>query len=339
MMPRPHITPILAILSLGAVLGCGSTLTGSNGSGSGGGAGLGTGGGAGARVGQGGGGGQAGGGPGGHCATCQSGAATACPAGVSAGTLCSGTLQTCCAGGVGFQCGCNTINCAWSPICPGGTGGAGAGGGGGAGAGGSGVGGGAGAGGVSGYCNSDTDCAFRTTGCCEESCMATTDPVPTGTVVCNILCLAPTATLCGCVNNQCTDETGAGGQGGAGDGAAGSGGGAAGSGGSGGANCTDLQTEYAAALPAAESCTVGASGQCQQRVGQFLPPFLCNTGCSDLFVNDASILAPIISKWEQSGCPRPVCPAIACGPPPSETCVPVDGGGGVCSLSGLGTAN
>ena len=88
------------------------------------------------------------------------------------------------------------------------------------------------------------------------------------------------------MNHQCAIEVGAGGQGGAD-------GGAAGNGGSGGASCTDRETEYAAALRAAESCTVGASGQCQQRVGQFLTPYECNTGCSDLFVNDASTLDPI----------------------------------------------
>jgi len=60
--------------------------------------------------------------------------------------------------------------------------------------------------------------------------MATTDPVPTGTVVCNILCLAPKATLCGCANHKCSEETGAGGQGGAAGGA----GGSVGSGGAGG---------------------------------------------------------------------------------------------------------
>ncbi len=86
---------------------------------------------------------------------------------------------------------------------------------GGAGAGGSGVGGGAGAGGVSGYCNSDGDCTWRTTGCCEENCMATTDAVPTGTPICGIACRAP-QTTCGCVNHRCAEETGAGGQGGAG---------------------------------------------------------------------------------------------------------------------------
>jgi hypothetical protein len=80
------------------------------------------------------------------------------------------------------------------------------------GAGGSGVGGGAGAGGVSGHCNSDGDCTWRTTGCCEETCMATTDPVPTGTPICGIACRVPQAT-CGCVSHQCTGETGAGGQG------------------------------------------------------------------------------------------------------------------------------
>jgi hypothetical protein len=201
---------------------------------------------------------------------------------------------------------------------------------GGGGAGGSGVGGGAGAGGVSGYCNTDGDCTWRTTGCCEETCMAVTDPVPTGTVTCTIACIAPAP--CGCVNHQCAEETGAGGQGGAG-------GGAAGSGGAGGATCTALEAEYAAALPAAKTCTVSASGQCQQRIGYALPPEICDTGCSDLYVNDSSALRSIISTWQQSGCPRPVCSNIACGPPPSETCVSVDGGSGVCSLSGSGSTN
>src|ERR1017187_679095 len=94
--------------------------------------------------------------------------------------------------------------------------------------------------------------------------MATTDPVPTGTPICNIACRAPQAS-CGCVNHQCTEETGAGGQGGAG-------GGAGGSGGSGGASCTALESEYAAALPASKGCDVNASGQCQQLVSSFLSP-------------------------------------------------------------------
>jgi hypothetical protein len=94
----------------------------------------------------------------------------------------------------------------------GGHGAGGAGPGGGTGSGGAGVGGGAGAGGVSGYCNSDSDCTWRTTGCCEETCMATTDPVPTGTVICAIACVAPAT--CGCVNHQCAVEVGTGGAGG-----------------------------------------------------------------------------------------------------------------------------
>jgi hypothetical protein len=116
---RLHLPLLLVGLALGLGSGCGLVSSKSDAGGTGG---SGTGG----SVGQGGGGGQAGGG----CTACRSGAAAACPAGVSAGALCSGTLQTCCAGDVEFQCGCNTMTCAWSPICgdTGGTGGAGSGG-------------------------------------------------------------------------------------------------------------------------------------------------------------------------------------------------------------------
>jgi hypothetical protein len=116
---RLHLPLLLVGLALGLGSGCGSVLSKSGAGGTGG---SGTGG----SVGQGGGGGQAGGG----CTACRSGAAAACPAGVSAGAPCPGTFQTCCAGEVEFQCGCNTMSCAWSPICgdTGGTGGAGGGG-------------------------------------------------------------------------------------------------------------------------------------------------------------------------------------------------------------------
>ena len=124
---RLHLPLLLVGLALG--LGCGSVLSKSGAGGTGG---SGTGG----SVGQGGGGGQAGGDAGGGCTACRSGGAAACPAGVSAGAPCLGTLQTCCAGDVELQCGCNTMTCAWSPICgdTGGTGGAGNGGSGGTGA-------------------------------------------------------------------------------------------------------------------------------------------------------------------------------------------------------------
>ena len=44
--------------------------------------------------------------------------------------------------------------------------------------------------------------------------MATTDPIPTGTVICNIACPAPQA-ACDCANHQCAIELGTSGQGGA----------------------------------------------------------------------------------------------------------------------------
>jgi hypothetical protein len=146
--------------------------------------------------------------------------------------------------------------------CP--AGGSGGGGGGGSsggagrgGAGGAGVGGGAGAGGVSGSCNSDSDCTWRTTGCCEETCGAVTDPVPTGTVTCNIACIAPAT--CGCVNHQCNQETGAGGQGGAGGRATG-GGGSGGTTGTGGTTggCGTCLNPTDSCTPCGTCCPRGA---------------------------------------------------------------------------------
>jgi hypothetical protein len=192
---------------------------------------------------------------------------------------------------------------------------------GGAGAGGSGVGGGAGTGGVSGYCNSDSDCTWRTTGCCEETCMAATAPVPTGTVTCNIACVAPGT--CGCVNHQCAQETGAGGQGGAGGSAGGSGIGGQG----GGESCAQLTTDYSNALPAAASCTPGAANQCQQQA-----LFPTCTSCYDS-VNDATTLDSIRSQLIAQGCTHPV--ACPCAFPGQVTCVANDGGSGAgtCTAS------
>src|SRR5262249_52302947 len=56
--------------------------------------------------------------------------------------------------------------------------------------------------GTGGVCTLDTDCVFRPTAGCCGACMAKTDPVPTRTVVCGILCPAIVPN-CGCVNNKC----------------------------------------------------------------------------------------------------------------------------------------
>src|SRR5579863_3017975 len=65
--------------------------------------------------------------------------------------------------------------------------------------------------------------------------------------------------------------TGLGGSGGHG-GTTGSGGGSGGNGGTGGASCDALASQYAAALPAAQSCDLNASGECQQSVSSSLSP-------------------------------------------------------------------
>ena len=106
---------------------------------------------------------------------------------------------------------------------------------------------------------------------------------------------------------------------------------AGGGGGAGGLSCADLDNQYAAALPAAKSCAVGVSGQCQQLVSDALAISPCHIGCDMIYVNDASALNAIESTWTQAGCNLDVgCPNIACAAPTMGTCVAADGGGGVC---------
>jgi hypothetical protein len=97
----------------------------------------------------------------------------------------------------------------------------------------------------------------------------------------------------------------------------------------GSSNCDDLQSQYAATLSSAQSCDPNGSAQCQQLVGSSLSP------CSNCttYVNDSSALDAIAQKWQQAGCGDGVfaCPAIACVSPSSPTCLPADGGGGVCA--------
>ena len=59
-------------------------------------------------------------------------------------------------------------------------------------------------------------------------------------------------------------------------GAAGGKSGSGGTGGTGGVSCGDLATQYADALPAAQSCDVNASGECQQLVSFSLSPCFVN---------------------------------------------------------------
>ena len=89
--------------------------------------------------------------------------------------------------------------------------------------------------------------------------------------------------------------------------------------------CEAIATQYQAALGAAESCQVGAPGQCQQIDNG--PLSFCN--CT-VYVNDTSALDPLEAASQAAGCPTP----IPCGCPTSlnNTCVATDGGTwGVCS--------
>ena len=100
-----------------------------------------------------------------------------------------------------------------------------------------------------GSCNSDNDCAWHLTGCCQGVCGAVTTPPPPATTgpICNLACVEP---ICSCVNHHCAagSTTGAGGQGGL------SGGAGAGDGsGSGGLTGGDAATAV---------CTPGADQTC-----------------------------------------------------------------------------
>ncbi len=132
----------------------------------------------------------------------------------------------------------------------------------------------------------------------------------------------------------CSYVPGTGGSSGAGgDGATGGTSGAGGSPADGGlSSCGNLVSEYAAVLIGARSCTAGAAGQCGKSVPSSLSP--CSAGCMT-FVTDSSVLDSIRTEWDAAGCGRvPVaCPAIACLPATSATCVASDAGGSVCSTS------
>jgi hypothetical protein len=105
-----------------------------------------------------------------------------------------------------------------------------------------------------------------------------------------------------------------------------------GTGGAGGsiAECNALSAEYQSALTGAETCQVGASGQCQQVAASNL------TGCNcPVYVTDSSALAAVQNAWSALGCasaiPEPPC-AIDCALPTNSTCVSADGGSvGFCS--------
>ncbi len=114
----------------------------------------------------------------------------------------------------------------------------------------------------------------------------------------------------------------------------GTGGGPFGTGGMGGSiappACGTLQAEFESAFSAAETCQVGAPGQCQQLVD--FSPFGCS--CPS-YVTDSTALATIEQAWQAAGCTTG--PTNTCGACPAAlntTCVSVDGGSlGYCSYA------
>ncbi len=139
-----------------------------------------------------------------------------------------------------------------------------------------------------------------------------------------------------CSQSLTPDMTGTGGTK---TGAGGTGGSPPGTGGSGGdvaTACDVLVAEYQSAVTAAETCQVGASGQCQQLVTAAL------TGCScATYVTDSAALTTIEDAWQAAGCAVPLPPCrILCPAALNTTCVATDGGStGFCSyVPGTGGA-
>jgi len=140
-------------------------------------------------------------------------------------------------------------------------------------------------------------------------------------------CLAFVLALASLFTPACGSVTTTGGTGGQ-TGSGGRGGGTGGNHGTGGGtadSCTQLQNEYAAALPQARSCSPNSGGgQCEQQAPSTL-------GCScQTVVNDKSQLDQIQNRWTVAGC-QTVCPAIACLAPTTGICRTADAGGGTCA--------
>jgi hypothetical protein len=114
---------------------------------------------------------------------------------------------------------------------------------------------------------------------------------------------------------------GAGGFGGTG-GTGGTGGGIQQSTGGTGGSCADLANKYQEALINAETCQVGAAGQCQQLASASL------VGCScPVYVTDTSQLATLATAFKAASCvsAAPACD-LACPAALNSTCVSIDGG-------------
>jgi hypothetical protein len=131
-----------------------------------------------------------------------------------------------------------------------------------------------------------------------------------------------------CNQSLTPDMTGTGGSRTGAGGAGGTGRATGGSGGSVSSVCNALVAEYQSAITAAETCQVGATGQCQQLVSARLNGCSCPT-----YVTDSSAISMIEDAWGRAGCiaPGPVC-NLLCPAPLNTTCVATDGGSiGFCS--------
>jgi hypothetical protein len=103
--------------------------------------------------------------------------------------------------------------------------------------------------------------------------------------------------------------------------------GSAGSGGRGAESCESLEARYRVALARAAVCDFFALGPtCQQLADSSLE---C-PGCK-IAVDDTSVLADTIARWQSSGCAgrRRDCPAIVCANLHTGLCIP-RGDGAVC---------
>lgn len=97
----------------------------------------------------------------------------------------------------------------------------------------------------------------------------------------------------------------------------------------GGESCDQLSADYATAVTAARACTPGAPNQCQSTVSA--TPSACPpNGCGpQAYVNDASSVNAVQTRWLSQCGGGVACPKIVCLPPAvAVACVPVDGGAG-----------
>ena len=94
--------------------------------------------------------------------------------------------------------------------------------------------------------------------------------------------------------------------------------------------CRSFAQAYAAALPAAMRCSVGAADPCATLVPREVPGNGCITDCK-VYVSDPTPLNAITQSMEQAGCSKgPLCAHAACETPAGGFCMPGDGGDGVC---------